>query len=134
VDTRRFREAADKIEASLEGKLCAAVTDNGTREHLQDCFREAQYFVASAAALLGCSKDERERINRQRGEGLQIGHYASTVTRLSVLWAAICGVVEIVGMLQRRKELLEVFCSERHRSATQKNKGAATLDDDHDDE
>lgn len=61
VDTRRFRGAADKIEASLEGKLCAAVTDHGTREQLEDCFREAQHFLASAGALLGCSKGERER-------------------------------------------------------------------------
>lgn len=39
---------------------------------------------------------------------MQRRHYAATVTRLSILWAAICGVVEIVGMLERREELLKV--------------------------
>lgn len=37
------------------------------------------------------------------------------MTRLSILWAAICGVVEIVGMLQRRKELLEVSSTHQPR-------------------
>lgn len=62
-----------------------------------------------------CAPWPRNRFNKQRGEDLKNGQYAATVTRLSILWAAICGVVEIVGMLQRRKELLEVSSTHQPR-------------------
>jgi len=51
------------------------------------------------------------RFIKQAGGGpIAIGAYVAMVSRLSTLWTAACGVVEIVSMIRRRRELLEVSC------------------------
>lgn len=47
------------------------------------------------------------RFRKQTGS-ITIGNYVTTVSRLNTLWTAACGVVEIVHMIRRRRELLEV--------------------------
>ena len=48
------------------------------------------------------------RFRKQICGDSEIGNYVSTISRLNILWTAACGVVEIVRMIQRREDLLEV--------------------------
>lgn len=48
------------------------------------------------------------RFRKQIGEDFGFGSYVATVSRLNLLWTLACGVVEIVHMMQRRRNLMEV--------------------------
>lgn len=75
------------------------------------------------------------RFSRKFGGDLGIGNYAATVSRLKIMWTATCGVVEILGMVRKRKELLEVSrnsscidvidkgCSQSNKKAVQHPRG-----------
>lgn len=48
------------------------------------------------------------RFRNKIGAHPRIGNYVATVSRLNLLWTAVCGVVEIVRMIRQRRELVEV--------------------------
>lgn len=79
--------------------VCAILSQTKTVEH-------QSYYCAPIDHPWSCVTPCRFR--KKADGGIGIGNYVAAVSRLNLLWTAACGVIEIVGMIQRRQELLEV--------------------------